>query len=425
MRICLQSTRFPPYNVGGEEIYVKRLYDSLSKDHIIYNINNTLNKKFKDKNIINLSSNCNGILYHFLSSLNLPYPDIHLKIIKIIKEINPDIIHINNPHTTFSTELFFLPTKYPKVWEIHDYSLFCLKGPNVHRNRACNRFDECWQCVHQQRLKLSEKKQSGPLRKIFILIWKLTNISLRNKFIYAIRKNFVRISLARVNKIICPSKNVWETCRKFGVDERKLVYLPYGIDLSGYKTKKIPEKKIVGFVGRLEKIKGCYVLIRAFKRVVDKIPGAILYIVGDGKEENNLRDFVNSLGLNKNVLFLGRKTEDELKDFYPSVQFLIVPSIWLETPALVTYEALASGRPVIASNIGDFPELIKDGENGFLFKPNDPEDLANKIIYLLKNPKEVNRLAKNALKTIKRYSTEEHNKKLIKVYKETSKKFLK
>lgn len=426
MKICLQSTRFPPYNVGGEEIYVKRLYDSLSERHIVYNINNTLNKKFKDKNVINLSCRDNKILSGASMALGLLFPNINIlfRLKKIIKKINPDILHINNPHSTFSSELFFVPMKGAKIYEIHDYSLFCLKGPNVHKNRACNKFNDCWKCVHQARLELlelAEKKSSNLLRKILILIWKLTNFDLRNKSIYFIRRTIVRKAFARVDRFICPSKNVLETCKKIGIDEEKLVYLPYGIDLSKFKIAKTPRKRVVGFVGQLERVKGCHVLINAFKRVVEEISSACLDIVGDGREENSLRNLVNSLGLKKNVYFLGRKKEAELKDFYPSVQFLVVPSIWLETPALVTYEAMASGRPVIASDIGDFPELIKNGENGLLFKPNDSKDLADKIIYLLKNPKEVEIMEKNALKTIKRYSIEEHNKKLIEVYKKAIK----
>jgi len=426
MRICLQSTRFPPFNIGGEEIHVKRLYDSLSERHIVYNINNTLNKKFKDKNVINLSCRNDNILSKISLTLGLLFPHINifLKLKKIVKKINPDILHINNPHSTFSSESFFVPMKGAKIYEIHDYSLFCLKGPNVHKNRACNKFNDCWKCVHQARLELlelAEKKESNLLRKILILIWKLTNFSLRNKSIYFIRRTIVRKAFARVDRFICPSNNVLETCKKFGIDEEKLVYLPYGIDLSKFKIAKTPRKRVVGFVGQLERVKGCHVLVNAFKRVVEEVPSTHLYIVGDGREENSLRHLAKDLSLGNNVFFLGRKTPEELKYFYHTIQFLVVPSIWLETPALVAYEAMASGRPVIASNIGDLPELIKNGENGFLFKPNDSQDLANKIIYLLKDPLKIKRLAKNARKTMKKYSTEEHNKKLIAIYKEASK----
>lgn len=415
MRICLQSTRFPPYNVGGEEIYVKRLYDSLSKKHEVYSINNTPEGSYDDKNIINLSVPNNRLFLNFC----LPNPFIYWKLKKVIQKIRPEVIHINNPHSTFSTELFFLPKKYSKVWEIHDYTLFCLKGgDNVDEGKLCNQFNNCWRCVHQQRLKLSERKKGSFFRKMFIRFWKISNLLLRNKIFSGIRKTLVKRSIGRVNKIICPSKSVLETCKKFGINNEKLIYLPYGLDLSSFKTSEIPKEKYLGFVGRLEEIKGCHVLIKAFKEVSKLFPDSRLFIVGSGSEEKRLKSLTNRLNLENKVFFLGRKTPEELKKFYPTVQFLVFPSVWSETPALVTYEAMASERPVIASNIGDFPELIKNGKNGFLFRPSDPNDLAKKIIYLLGKPQEVKKMAKNALKTIKKYSIEEHNKKLLQVYKE-------
>lgn len=416
MKVCLISTRFPPFNVGGEELYVAELFRSLSliKNFSVYDINNTFGKKFEDNKIINLS--CKNNLY--LGSLNLP--DLHLffKFKKVINKISPDIIHINNTHSTISTEIFFIPKKFPKVLEIHDYALFCLRGDNLLKGKACNHFEKCWQCIHETYFQSLLGKKEQPFTDLFLKIWRLSNCKLRNKLFYFTKKKFTKMALSRTNLIICPSKNVLEVCRKFGVEEKKLVYLPYGIDISKFKRETVPNERAIGFVGRLVKTKGCHVLIKAFKKVINEFPDAHLYIVGSGREEKKLNSLTKSLNLTRNVDFLGKKSKEELIDFYPRVKFFVVPSIWLETPALVTYEAMASERPVIASDMGDFSELIKHGENGLLFKLGNSADLASKIISLFKKPVEINRLGKNAFRTIKNFSLEEHNKKLIDIYKQ-------
>jgi glycosyltransferase involved in cell wall biosynthesis len=408
---------FPPHNVGGEEIYVEKIYRSLgiNKKNIVYNINNSYKKKFDDKKIINIS--CRNSL--ILGSFFLPNPNIFLKLRKTINRIKPEIIHINNTHSTISSEIFFISRKYPKVVEIHDYALFCFKGDNIKNNKPCNQFGNCSQCVHQSFLNSLNNKYDYGFYKIITWLWIKTNCCFRNQLIYKIKRFMVTQALSRVNKIICPSKNVIETCKKFGMEEKKLEYLPYGVDISLYRQTEIPKRPIIGFVGRLVKIKGCHVLIKAFKQVVKEIPEAQLHIIGNGKQEKILKKLTTLLKLDKNIFFLGAKPLDELiKKFYPSIQFLVVPSIWLETPALVVYDAMASRRPVVATAIGDFAEMIDNGENGYLFKRNNSDDLANKIINLLKNPKLIEKFSQKSFETIHKFTIQEHNKRLIDIYKD-------
>jgi len=412
MKICILSTKFPPHNIGGEELYAKSLYDSLSKKHTVFNVNNAYGKTYDDEKIINLSCRTSTLF----SALNLPNPTVYLKLRRAFKKLKPDVIHINNTHTTLSTEPFFASSRFPTVVEIHDWALLCVAGNNIRDNEPCNRFDQCWKCVHDYYLQRLSYRTQSPFRVIVKFLWKHTNISLRNKALDLVRKRLAKMSLSRVDRIICPSKTVMNACQAFGISDDKLVYLPYGVDLSQYEVTPVPESPAVGFVGRLHHTKGCHILVQAFKTVVAEIPEAQLHIVGEGEERDALERMVRDLRLEQNVCFLGKMVREEVVAFCRKIQFLVIPSIWAETPALITYDAMASMRTVIASDIGDFPELVANNKNGLLVEPHNPEKLSERIIYLLRNPSITKELAVNALQTIKGYDIRPRNDKLVEVY---------
>jgi len=100
---------------------------------------------------------------------------------------------------------------------------------------------------------------------------------------------------------------------------------------------------------------------------------------------------------------------------------LCVPSIWEEALGLVILEAMASGTPVVASNIGGIPTAIKDGETGLLFEPGNEEDMKDNIKKLLENPELSETLSKNALETVKRnFAWESIAEKLLRVFEKQS-----
>jgi glycosyltransferase involved in cell wall biosynthesis len=126
----------------------------------------------------------------------------------------------------------------------------------------------------------------------------------------------------------------------------------------------------IGFIGRLHPSKGIELLLQAFSEA--DISGAALWVAGIGKSdyEKELRTRWKS----EKIRFLGRVTPQE---FYPQVDMVVVPSLLHDTFPGVVFEAFAFGKPVIGARRGGIPEMITDGENGFLFEPDRPDDLAN------------------------------------------------
>jgi glycosyltransferase involved in cell wall biosynthesis len=104
-------------------------------------------------------------------------------------------------------------------------------------------------------------------------------------------------------------------------------------------------------------------------------------VIGDGPERDTVEnEFIRNCG--KRVMMLGNKTHDEIIDYYSAADFSILPSL-MEATSISGLEAMAAGLPLVGTRVGGIPELIKEGENGYLCRPEDPEDLAEKINKLL------------------------------------------
>ena len=137
---------------------------------------------------------------------------------------------------------------------------------------------------------------------------------------------------------------------------------------------------IVGVVGRLELEKGHPTLLEAWPRVLDRVPNAYLLIVGEGSRLDALRGIVRDLGVERHVIFTGRR--DDIPAVTAAFDVAVLPS-YREAQGLSILEAMAMSRPVVASNVGGIPEMIESGVNGLLVPPQDPAALADAIVRLL------------------------------------------
>jgi len=127
-----------------------------------------------------------------------------------------------------------------------------------------------------------------------------------------------------------------------------------------------------------------------------------LSLAGSGsvEYENHLRQLVNRAGLTDYVSFLGWVTPEEMPRLLGKFDVLLLPSIWPEPFSRAVLEGMISGLVVVATRTGGTPEVIVDGENGLLFTPNDPEDLAKKIAHLVDDPESRNQMGYAGMQTI-------------------------
>jgi glycosyltransferase involved in cell wall biosynthesis len=154
-------------------------------------------------------------------------------------------------------------------------------------------------------------------------------------------------------------------------------------------------RKILGYVGRLSVEKGVTYLIDALARLKVKQAEVHLLIVGEGEQRANLQAQVESLGLRQAVKFLGER--GDARQIIGALDLLVLPSLTEGLPNVVL-EAFAYKTPVVATAVGGVPELVIDGETGWLVPPRDPHALAQAILDALANPEEARRRAENAYK---------------------------
>lgn len=182
------------------------------------------------------------------------------------------------------------------------------------------------------------------------------------------------------------------------VDIRGVIPISCGIDRRNYRPDPAPRPQPrMLFVGRLTSEKRVNTTLRALARLVseaDPVRGAdgtpldIQFdIIGGGDQSKSLEQLTERLGLQHRVHFLGRLTDEELVERYSRASVFVIASI-AELQSIATLEAMASGLPVIAADAMALPHLVHDGENGYLFTPDDDAQLAERLEAVLTAPPE-------------------------------------
>lgn len=182
--------------------------------------------------------------------------------------------------------------------------------------------------------------------------------------------------IRRLDLILTPSAFMAESIRP-DIGRVQIQVLPHGTVLM--KPSPIRGAGNLLFVGRLEPVKGANVLIRAFDIAASNQPDAHLVIVGEGSQRKELEDLAHALGRADRITFTGWLSSDQLRSRYDECAVVAIPSIWPENFPMVALEALAVGRPILATRVGGMAELVSDQENGLLVEPNDVAALADAI----------------------------------------------
>lgn len=179
----------------------------------------------------------------------------------------------------------------------------------------------------------------------------------------------------------------------------KAISIPNGIEIENY-TPRYLEDGCILYGGRLVRSKGCQYLIKAYslldKKLQDK---SELVIIGFGPENGNLKDLALKLGINNKVRFIPWLPNGDFIKKMESCSVFVLPSLY-ETFGVVILEAMASGKPVIVSNIPGPKDIITHGYNGFLFEKGNASELKEYLELLLSDEKLRKKIGENARKTV-------------------------
>lgn len=234
--------------------------------------------------------------------------------------------------------------------------------------------------------------------------------------------------LSQVNKIIAVTENIQHSLTMAGVPHYKIEIVPPGIDISIYNpsisggdVRKYfgigSDLPLLLYVGNLTKIKGIHIFIEALKIIVKRFPDIKLLMalnmplskyeeedsagLYDTERDFEIKEKIKSYGLNDNIIPLG--IVKNMPQVMAASDVFITP--FLNTVGVVDYptsmlEAMAVGKPVIATRVGGIPEIVKHKENGMLVEPNNVDELVAAILYMLNNKEEAKNMGKEGAKTI-------------------------
>jgi len=177
------------------------------------------------------------------------------------------------------------------------------------------------------------------------------------------------------------------------IDPAKVSVIPPGVDLSRFRPMSqsqsreflgYGEEKNILFVGRLEPLKGLDVLLRAVA-ALENLSNVTLNVVGgdeNSKEKSRLQSLASRMKLTQTVRFIGSVSQEELPLHYNAADVCVLPSHY-ESFGLAALEAAACGRPVVASEVGGLPSIVRNGSTGFLVEPKHSDSMAERLCELL------------------------------------------
>lgn len=214
--------------------------------------------------------------------------------------------------------------------------------------------------------------------------------SLLNNFIVKVMDTTHNIAMKNSRAVVVSSIDYAKSSRVASKYIDKCIEIAPNFKEKSYvKTKKI--KNSIGFLGRIVEEKGIDVLLKAFKIVKKEIPDANLRIAGDyenvagGSIYPKLKEYIDKENI-KDVTFLGKLPEEELSKFYSGLEVFTLPSInSLEAFGMVQLEAMFCGVPVVASDLPGVRTIVENTKMGLIAKSRDENDLAKKLITIMKN----------------------------------------
>jgi len=216
-----------------------------------------------------------------------------------------------------------------------------------------------------------------------------------------IYKLTVELAIGRADVIHCDADHIIAPLLKLGAKPEKINLVYFGVDTQKFKPMQgneefrerlgVADLPTVISVRSLEPIYDIETLINSMPLVLKEIPETKFSIVGGGSQEAKLKEQAKSLGISPSVKFTGRIPNDELPEYLNSADIYVSTSLSDAGLASSTAEAMACGLPVIITDFGDNKKWVEDGINGFLIPLKNPQALASKIVYLIRNKEIRNR----------------------------------
>jgi len=373
MIIAIVVPQFTPKWLGGMEMATKNLAEQLSARGHTVHIITFLDEELSPENFED---------GYFIHRIKNPLPRIGIiffwfNVIKTLKKINPDIIHLQG--------VVVLGTGLPVL-----FSHFLLNKPYV---------------VYCHGFYLYGKDQSiyqrgFGSRFLFNLIIKYSNAII-------VLTEFMKNDFAN-----------WPNKKIFIVPNGIAIHSANNFDRDVIRNELSikTDEHILLFVGRLHAVKGLKYLILAMKTIQSRDKLSRLLIVGkDQGQRKILDDLIKKLHLEENICFIEETSHENVFRYMMASDIFILPSLSEGFP-LVLLEAMSCGIPLVASDVGGISEIIQDNRNGFLVQTRNPDDIAEKVLKIVKDDVLIKKISEYNLIDVKKYNWDNITLKLEQIY---------
>lgn len=404
---------------GGGQVYVKNIADCMIDMGLDISIisfvgsDDVQKKIYRDHRIVSTPSGISG------SGLE-----------SIIRDINPDIIHIHSNEALVCK--IGKKLCIPVIVTSHHGGILCPAGARMDCNdRICLRkigHKNCLPCVLRNiRTGLYlwyPFVRHIPAAKYISLGKRLESLPFI-PFVTPVGQAALQIDRMKgywhdiaedSTLVIAPSQRIADAMIENGLDEAKVRILPHGIPLPSSRPLQLrmTDGKIKFFyVGRICYVKGLHVLLEAFHKVcAAEIELHLIGGAGNKEEERYLSGLRKKYARDNRIFWHGKIDPSEVYDLTSGFHISIAPTVCMEIFGLNIAEALALGKPVLATRCGGAEMQIKEGVNGWLVPPNDPMALAEKINAIIKNPGVIENMSRNC----EAISVEKHCDCLLEIY---------
>lgn len=226
-----------------------------------------------------------------------------------------------------------------------------------------------------------------------------------------------KLGLVSADLVLVNSAAVEKEIRAHELPIRRVDIVPNGVDLETFRPADDwpNDGGYILFVGRLVPQKGVTFLLQALSVVLQRCPDTRLIIAGDGELDLFLKRIARHLGIPHRVTFVDWKTGSDLVELYQQAKLVVVPSCY-EPFGIVALEAMACGRPVIASRTGGLVEIVNDGVNGFLVEVGNYLQLAQRMVTLIQDDEQRRTMGHAARRRAAEFSWQRVGERTLQLY---------
>lgn len=400
--VLICSNAYPPNFIGGAELIAHyQAKELMRKGHEVIVFAGETYSDYKQYHLY--KDNYDGLTVYrirlnsenFDSNYdNFANSQVEDAFIKLIDKYKPTVVHC---HNLIGLSIGILNIAHNKkiktVVTLHDHWGYCYKNTILkNKDKLCNDTTKCSECKPY--------------------------ITGNGKYIpMNIRSNYFKFIMHNmVDCFISPSQYIADCYINAGFPSEKMNVIWNGIDIERFSNviKKPSDKIRLTYVGYFGKHKGVLLMLQALKKLNNK--DIQLNLVGEGEEKNSYIKYARENGMLDQILFWGKVPNSEILKVYENTDIYFLASIWPENQPVSITEALATGTPVIASNLGGNKELINDGVDGYLFEANNYKNLVEKVQKFIDNRERISTLGLNGKEKIMKNSYAKQVDKILDKY---------